>query len=146
MPADPLKALARELGVEGRVFWDLRFVDEAEVAAYFAQSDVVVLPYRRIDQSGVLMIALAFGKPIVASRVGGFAETIQDGVHGFLVEPGNVESLAQALTRLLVDNKLRAQMGKAVQELASGKFSWDSIAKKTASVYEALGRCYGREV
>jgi glycosyltransferase involved in cell wall biosynthesis len=92
------------------------------------------------------MVALAFGKPIVASRVGGFAETLQDGVHGFLVEPGNVESLAQALTRLLVDNKLRAQMGRAVQELASGKFSWDSIAKETTSVYETLGRCYGREV
>jgi starch synthase len=84
------------------------------------------------------MVALAFGKPIVASRVGGFAETLQDGVHGFLVEPGNVESLAQALTRLLVDDALRTRMGKALQELASGKLSWDSIAKETVKLYEML--------
>jgi glycosyltransferase involved in cell wall biosynthesis len=138
MPTEPLKALARELGVEGRVFWDLRFVDEAEVAAYFAQADIVVLPYRRIDQSGVLMIALAFGKPIVASRVGGFAETIQDGVHGFLVEPGNVESLAQALTRLLSDDELRARMASAVERLASEELSWSNIAKQTVRLYQTL--------
>jgi glycosyltransferase involved in cell wall biosynthesis len=138
MPTDPLKALARELGVEGRVFWDLRFVDEAEVAAYFAEADIIVLPYRRIDQSGVLMVALAFGKPIVASRVGGFAETLQDGVHGFLVEPGNVESLAQALTRLLSDDELRARMASAVERLAGEELSWSNIAKQTVRLYQTL--------
>jgi glycosyltransferase involved in cell wall biosynthesis len=54
------------------------------------------------------------------------------------VEPGNVESLAQALTRLLVDDALRTRMGKALQELASGKLSWDSIAKETVKLYEML--------
>ena len=138
MPADPLKALARELGIEGKVFWDLRFVDEAEVAAYFAEADIIVLPYRRIDQSGVLMVALAFGKPIVASRVGGFAETLQDGVHGFLVEPGNVESRAQALTRLLSDDELRARMASAVERLAGEELSWSNIAKQTVRLYQTL--------
>ena len=140
MPIESLKALARDLGVEEKVLWDLRFVKEAEVAAYFARSDVVVLPYRRIDQSGVLMIALAFGKPIVASRVGGFAETIQDGVHGFLVEPGNVESLAQALTRLLVDDEMRAQMANAVERLAREELSWNNIAKQTLRLYQTIAR------
>jgi len=140
MPVEPLQELAHDLGIEDRVFWDLRFVDEKEVASYFSQADIVVLPYRRIDQSGVLMTALAFGKPIVASRVGGFAEVLKDGVHGFLVDPGDVEALAQALARLLADDELRARMGKAVQELASGELSWESIAEKTIAVYERLRR------
>lgn len=136
--ATHLQYLARHLGIENRVFWDLRFVSESEVASYFAQADVIVLPYRRIDQSGVLMVALAFGKPIVASRVGGFAEVLTDGVHGFLVEPGDVESLARALERILGDDAMRARMALAVQELASGQLSWDSVAAKTLAVYEAL--------
>ena len=140
VPVKPLQELARRLGIENRVFWDLRFVDEKEVASYFSQADVIALPYRRIDQSGVLMTALAFGKPIVASRVGGFAEVLKDGVHGFLVDPEDVEALAQALARLLADDELRARMGKAVQELAGGELSWESIAEKTIGVYESLKR------
>lgn len=85
MPVEPLQTLTRRLGIEDCVFWDLRFVEEKDAALYFAQADVVVIPYRLIDQSGVLMAALAFGKPIVASRVGGFTEIITDGLHGFLV-------------------------------------------------------------
>lgn len=138
MPIEPLQSLAQRLGIESRVFWDLRFVEEAELAVYFAQADVVVLPYRRIDQSGVLMVALAFGKPVVASRVGGFAETVEDGVHGFLVEPGNVETLAHALACILGDDALRARMAKASEELAKGRLSWQSIAAKTLAVYKRV--------
>lgn len=138
MSVEPLQSLARRLGIEHRVFWDLRFVEEAEVAAYFSQADVIVLPYRRIDQSGVLMIALAFGKPIVASRVGGFAEIISDGVHGFLVDPGEVESLARALARLLGDEELRRRMAGVVERLAGGELSWNNIAKQTVQLYQVV--------
>jgi len=94
------------------------------------------------------MIALAFGKPIVASRVGGFAETIQDGVHGFLVEPEDVDSLAQALTRLLADDEMRARMANAVERLAREELSWDNIAQQTVRLYQTIvsekGRTLGR--
>lgn len=144
MPVEPLRFLARRLGIEHRVFWDLRFVEEMEVAAYFSQTDAVVLPYRRIDQSGVLMIALAFGKPIVASRVGGFAEIIGDGVHGFLVDPEDVESLARALARVLEADELRAQMARAVERLAGGELSWNNIATQTVRLYQSVLRANTR--
>ncbi|MBC7220194.1 glycosyltransferase family 4 protein [Candidatus Bipolaricaulota bacterium] len=144
MPVEPLQSLAGRLGIEHRVFWDLRFVEETEVAAYFSHADVVVLPYRRIDQSGVLMVALAFGKPIVASRVGGFAEIISDGVHGFLVEPGDVESLAQALARILSDDDLRARMADAVEALASRELSWSNISTQTVHLYQTTLRAKTR--
>ena len=144
MPVEPLQKLTRRLGIEKHVFWDLRFVEEREVASYFAQADVVVLPYRRIDQSGVLMVALAFGKPVVASNVGGFTETIVDGVHGFLVEPGDVESLAQALARVLGDDELRKQMGGAVERLAAQELSWNNIAMQTLRLYQEVLRARHR--
>lgn len=108
------------------------------MALYFAQADVVVLPYRRIDQSGVLMVALAFGKPVVASRVGGFAEVLRDGVHGFLVAPGDVTSLARALAQILQDEELRTRMAGVVERLASGELSWRNIAEQTVQVYQAV--------
>jgi glycosyltransferase involved in cell wall biosynthesis len=138
MPVEPLRAIARRLGIDDQVFWDLRFVEEKEVAAYFAQADVVVLPYRRIDQSAVLMVALAFGKPVIASCVGGLAEIIKDGIHGFLVKPGDVESLAQALTCILADDELRMRMASAVQRLANEELSWDTVAKQTIQLYEMI--------
>lgn len=138
MPIEPLRSLARRLGIESRVFWDLRFVEETEVATYFSQADVVVLPYRRIDQSGVLMVALAFGKPVVASRVGGFAEILSDGIHGFLVDPEDVESLTQALARVLGDDELRARMAGAVERFVGEELSWDNIAKQTVQLYHKV--------
>ncbi|BER91401.1 glycosyltransferase [Atrimonas thermophila] len=136
IPIEPLQALAQRLGIEDHVFWDLRFVEETEIAAYFSQADVVVLPYRRIDQSGVLMVALAFGKPIIASRVGGFTEILEDGRHGFLVEPNNIDALAYALERILEDDGLRTRMGSEVEKLACGKLSWSNIAARTIQLYQ----------
>jgi glycosyltransferase involved in cell wall biosynthesis len=140
MQTEPLKIRAQSLGIADRINWDLRFVEEIEVASYFAQADVVVLPYRRIDQSGVIMVALAFEKPIIASRVGGFAETITDGEHGLLVEPGDVGSLAQSLSYILSEDELRARMGVNIKELTSGALSWEAIASKTLGVYGKLKR------
>ena len=56
-----------------------RFITDSELPAYFRRADLVVLPYREIDQSGVLFTALAFGKPLLLSDVGGFAEVAATG-------------------------------------------------------------------
>jgi glycosyltransferase involved in cell wall biosynthesis len=140
MPVGPLKDLTQRLGIENQVLWDLRYLEESEVAAYFASSDVVVLPYRRIDQSGVLMIAIAFCIPIIATNVGGIAEIIKNRTHGILVEPDNVKALAQALEYILSDDNTREQMKKALQDLSTGELSWESVAKKTMCVYQKLKR------
>jgi len=137
MPIEPLHSLAKQLGIAHRVIWDLRYVEEKEVAIYFADADIIVLPYRRIDQSGVLMVALDFGKPVVASCVGGFAEIIKDGVHGFLVEPGNPDALSFALTRVLEDDLLRAQIANAIKRLAK-ELTWDQIAERTLCLYREI--------
>ena len=93
------------------------------------------MPYRHIDQSGVLMTVLTYGKPIIASNLGGFKEIIKDGKHGKLVEPGNPQDLADALTEILKNRDLTNEMGKSVKKLSLNWPDWKEIARQTIEIY-----------
>jgi len=134
----PLQKLSKRLQLEERIRWEVRFIPEEEIPALFRAASVVVLPYLDIDQSGVLMTAVAFDKAIVASRIGGIAETIQDGVHGLLTEPRNVGSLTKALESVLTNAELRHSMENSVRQLRTGELSWESVAQKTFAVYRQI--------
>ncbi|WP_028065362.1 glycosyltransferase family 4 protein [Solirubrobacter soli] len=112
----------------------LRFVSGAELAGAFEAADLVVLPYREIDQSGVLFTALAFGKPLLLSAVGGFPEI--DGAE--LVPPGDAPALAAKLIELLDDPPKLARMADASRALAAGPYSWDGIARRTLELYSGV--------
>lgn len=142
---EPLRRLATELGVIDRITWDLRFIPEDEVSSYFDAATVIVFPYREIDQSGAMHIALAFSKPIVATKVGGFPEILQDGVHGYLVEPDDPSGLALSLKRILTNPSQIHKMSLAVHSLADS-LSWDMIALKTINIYEKVCKQYEMEV
>jgi len=122
----------------GRVRFVERFVDDPELPAYFRRADVVALPHRRIDQSGVLATALAFGKPIVASAVGGFAEVASD--HGAVVAvpPGDPVALREALQRLLDHPGEREALATRAAAAAAGPYSWEQAARRTLALYERL--------
>src|SRR4029077_10038301 len=98
MDVEPLQRAARALGPGVRL--DLRFVPDVEMSDLLALADVIVFPYREIDVSGVLMAALRYGRPIIASRIGGFVELLVDGRHAILVPPDDTSALAEAMARL----------------------------------------------
>jgi glycosyltransferase involved in cell wall biosynthesis len=135
MNVEPLRQLSRELKIEGQVNWILRPILESEVPEFFRAATAVVLPYREIDQSGVLMTAIAFGKAVLATHVGGIPEIIRDGVHGYLVAPGDVQGLALAADRLLSSGERRKSMEAAVRDLRNGKLAWPNIASRTLEIY-----------
>lgn len=135
MPLAPLLELAQ--GVRGRVRFIPRFVADSEIPAYFRRADVVALPYRQIDQSGVLYTALAFGKPIVLSSVGGFAEIAEEGI-ARAVSPGAPRELAAVLQQLIDDDAERARLAGGAANAAATRYSWDSIAQQTLTLYRAL--------
>jgi glycosyltransferase involved in cell wall biosynthesis len=114
-----------------------RFVDDREVAAYFRRADLVVLPHRDAEQSGALFTALAFGKAVVMSDVGGFGEVATLGA-GHLVPPGDPAALGGAISQLLADPAARAQLEAGARAAAAGPYSWDAIAKQTIALYSAL--------
>lgn len=134
----PIRELADQLGIAGRIDWNIRFINDCEIPNFFRKATVVALPYREIDQSGVLLTAIAFDKPIVATRVGGIPETIEHGTHGLLVQPDNVRELAHALHSVLVNAEWRRSMQHAVHVLGTGELSWRNVARKTIDLYEQL--------
>jgi glycosyltransferase involved in cell wall biosynthesis len=116
-----------------------RFIGDRELPAYFRRADLVVLPYREIDQSGVLFTALAFGKPLLLSDVGGFPEVAQTGA-ARTFPAGDVEALRVALRELLGDERARAELAAHALELARGEYSWWAIGRRTLALYESLPR------
>jgi glycosyltransferase involved in cell wall biosynthesis len=128
----PLHALAPE-----RVRFVPRFVSDLELPAYFRRADLVALPYRDADQSGVLYTALAFGKPLVLSDVGGFGEVASHGA-ARLVPPSDEAALAAAIGELLEDRGAREELAVAASRAAAGPYSWDTVAQSTLALYREL--------
>lgn len=116
------------------------YISQEMVAHLFQMASVVALPYREATQSAVLATAYAFGKPVVASSVGTIPEYVEDGVTGYLVPPGDVDKLAEALVRLLRDPSLRRQMGQRAYDKAQGELSPTVIAGQTEEVYHSVIR------
>lgn len=114
-----------------------RFVTDEEIPAYFRRADLVVLPYREIDQSGVLFTALAFGSPLLLTAVGGFPEVAATGA-AELVPPGDPSALHAALAGLLADPAARERLATAARAAAAGPYSWDAIAARHLSLYRAI--------
>jgi glycosyltransferase involved in cell wall biosynthesis len=134
----PLHELVASAGIADYVQIEPRFVSDQEVAELLGAADIVALPYREIDASGVLMTAISAGVPIVATRVGLFAELLQDGRHGRLVDVEDHTALARALEALVESSELRARMGEQVRALRDALPTWGSIAQETTHLYETL--------
>jgi glycosyltransferase involved in cell wall biosynthesis len=114
-----------------------RFIADPEIPAYFRRADLVVLPYREIDQSGVLFTALAFGSPLLLTAVGGFPEIAAAGA-AELVPPGDPGALHGALVALLGELERRAALGAAARTAARGPYAWDAIARRHLELYATL--------
>jgi glycosyltransferase involved in cell wall biosynthesis len=128
----------RLLAPPGRVRFVDRYVSDAELPAFFRRADLLALPHRSVDVSGVLFAGLAFGKAMVLSDVGGFRELVSDHGAGRLVRPGDPDALAETIGELLSDPEQRARLEEAARAAAAGPFSWDRIAEQTAAVYERV--------
>lgn len=132
MPLGPLRELA-----DGRVRFIPRYMDEAELPPLFRRAEVVVLPYREIDQSGALATALAFGKACLLSDAGGFAEIAELGA-AHLFPPQDEHALTTALSNLLANPAARRDLEQAARRAADGPLSWDTIATQTLDLYRSL--------
>jgi glycosyltransferase involved in cell wall biosynthesis len=138
MDLSALLQFVRDASLGDYVQVEARFVPETEVSSLLAWADIMAMPYRQIDASGVLMMSLGFGVPIVATRVGLFAEILEDGKHGRLVEVDDHLALARALEELVANPALRARMGAAARQLRDEIPGWDMIAQQTSQLYREL--------
>lgn len=135
MPKMDISAL--EAVASANVRFDSHFVTDDELPAYFERADLVVLPYLQADQSGVLFTALAFGKPLLLSDVGGFPEIAATGA-ARIVSAGDARALGHALRELLADTSALAEMGARARATADGHYSWEAVGRAHVDLYERL--------
>ena len=135
MPKMDVSALRASAPVGVR--FDPRFVDDDELPAYFERADLVVLPYLQADQSGVLFTALAFGKPLLLSNVGGFPEIAATGA-ARIVPAGDARALGHALRELLADRATLTEMCVRARAATQGRYSWHAIAQAHIELYRRL--------
>jgi glycosyltransferase involved in cell wall biosynthesis len=138
-----LEAAARRLGIADRVEFRGK-IPAAELQAAYARATAFVLPSvfdARGDTEGLGVVALEamnYGTPVVASRIGGIPDVVEDGVTGLLVPPGDAAALAAALRRLLDEPDLARKLGEAGRRRLREQFSWEAITARWEAVYRSL--------
>jgi glycosyltransferase involved in cell wall biosynthesis len=135
-----VEARVRSLGLERRVRLTGHIADERRIAAAFREARAVVLPSEYEAFGLVLLEALAQGTPVIASRVGGIPEFIEDGRAGLLVPPLEVGPLATAIETLWEDEPARRRMGRYGRDAVVPRYSWDRVVDALLRIYsEVLG-------
>ena len=110
----------------------IKYVEHKDIPIFLTTADLVVLPYLKFhSQSGILHLAQGFAKPVIVSSVGGLPEVVKDRETGLIVPPGDVERLAEAMSYLLTNERLRIKMGQRARKIAMQRFSWENIATAT---------------
>ena len=134
----PLERLAAALGV-GTVTEFVGSVPHDRIPEYLRRFSIYVAPSVHEESFGVAVLeASACGVPVVASKVGGLPEVVQDGVTGLLVPPADHVALADALEGLLKNRTLRRQMGEQGRQFVHASYAWDTTALTMEALYERI--------
>jgi glycosyltransferase involved in cell wall biosynthesis len=129
---DRLRKAVDSMGLTGSVLFTGFLMDVSEIIAAF---DVAVLPSFFEGMGRVLLEAMAMGKPVVASRVGGIPDLVKDGVTGLLVRPGHARELEESIKRLLRDNDLASRMGEEGRKRVTEEFSAERMVRSIQKLY-----------
>ena len=111
---------------------------QEDVARYYAAFDALILPSANEGTPVSAIEALAGGRPVVATEVGGLPDVVRDGVDGFLVEPGDVDAMADRLARLAADTNLRRRMGEAGAESVRERYAVERLLDDVDQLYRRL--------
>ena len=133
-PLDPVEPV----DLDGRVEWRLGFRPQREVRELMKQTAAVVLPYRRLDSSGVLATAIGYRRPVVVTDVGSLGELVREFQAGEVVPPGDAEALAKATTRLLQPKRLASAYEGA--QRAAGELTWAKSGTAHDRLYREVRR------
>lgn len=128
--------LIEKLGISNSVKTKFNYIPDSEVSAYYNDADIVILPYRTIYQSGVLLLTLSYGKPVICSDLQAFQEVIVDGVNGLLFQTENAFDLAEKIIDVIQNpnllNTIKLNSIKTIKE----DYDWGKIGAKTSQFYK----------
>jgi glycosyltransferase involved in cell wall biosynthesis len=123
--------------LRSRVPESVGFVPHAELGPYYERAAVVCCPSRREGYGVVAREAMAYGRPVVATAVGGLVDAVDDGATGLLVEP---DALRDAVARLLGDAELRVGLGAAARQRARTDYTWPVAVEQVVNAYGVATR------
>ncbi|MFT5086124.1 MAG: D-inositol-3-phosphate glycosyltransferase [Candidatus Latescibacterota bacterium] len=126
-----------DLGPE-QVLQRYGYLSNEDMIRYVCAADLVVLPYREIYQSGVIFLAYSFGRAVLATRVGSFPETVEEGRSGWLVDSEDIPELSRTLVLALSDPGKLQEAGEYARHLADTRYDWSNIARQTEDVYRRV--------
>lgn len=132
------KSIIKKFGLESYVELRIGYIDNENVPYYFYAADVIVLPYKKIYNSGVLIRAMSFGTPVLASNIGPFEEFIIDYKNGYLFKTEEVESLAHKLNLILNDCVSLEKVSKEEKAFIKRHFALEKIGEKYHEFYEDI--------
>jgi glycosyltransferase involved in cell wall biosynthesis len=118
-PYEELAQLAQRLGVTDRVELRDGYVSNEDTALLFSACDAALLPYRSATQSGVVALAFGYGRPVIATAVGGLPAAVRDGVDGLLAPPDDADALARAIERVARERERLSAGARRTRELRS---------------------------
>ena len=135
---DEYQYLIDEYNLTNNVILHTKFISENQVSLYYSSCDLVVLPYTKIYQSGVLMMALSYERPVLVSDLSPLEELITNNVNGFTFQTENSADLSKRLKKILFDKENLDRVTKNGVELISSKYNWNKIGRLSKKIYQDL--------
>jgi len=135
---DELKEYTSQHNLSDRIQWNTGWIEEEKIDEIFLSHDIVVLPYKEIDNSGLLHLAMSYGKPVIASRLGSLMDLIEDGVSGILFEANNSDDLARCILKLLKDKELKTKIGDNARKLMETDHSIERVGELHYQLYKKV--------
>lgn len=127
-----------ENNLSGNVILHTKFINHEDVEHYYCSSDLVVLPYKKIYQSGVLMMTLSYERPALVSDLPPLIEVITDNENGFLFASENEEDLTDRIIKIISDKENLEKVRLKGIETVNTKYGWDEIGRLTKKAYQTL--------
>ncbi len=122
----------------GRINLVKQYVSPGDLVQFFNKAVCVICPYIDATQSGVVLTAYAFDRPVIASRVGGLPEYVLDGHTGLLIEPNDSQALADAILLMLQNNELRRNLQQGCSDVQQEYISWERISNQYIHIFRNL--------
>jgi glycosyltransferase involved in cell wall biosynthesis len=130
--------LIDRLDINDAVSTDFRYIPDNEVSSFYSRADLVVLPYTEIYQSGVLLLTMSYGRPVLCSDLNAFREIVIDGETGFLFQNKNERDLANNIIHIIQNKSILPDIIKNANVLIESKYNWVNIGRMTLDFYNSI--------
>jgi glycosyltransferase involved in cell wall biosynthesis len=130
--------LIQKKNIQENIELHIKYIPNNEVGIFYRSADLIILPYKKIYQSGVLLMAMSYGLPAIASDIDGMAHVVTDGLNGFLFSNNSVEGLSDKIIYALSNPRLLKKISQAGLEKMKKDHNWSEIGEQTFNLYRTL--------